>query len=222
VVTLQAPVVSAQELERPLLVDYDYKFIPDPNYAVTDDEALLEIQNWGYDFARQYVKWLDPDGHVVSCGGFCAVNFDYAPNGAIISSEWEFNIAEKNRAPGTYTAVVYSCTALMGDPCQALYELFRAQFTIGGEGYSITGNAGTGSVVLSYLDGTVKTVTADGDGDYAIFVPTGWSGTVTPYLAGKMFIPANRAYTSLAADQTAQDYTAADARYIMIPLVIRE
>ena len=40
----------------------------------------------------------------------------------------------------------------------------------------ITGNAGVGGATLSYIDGTLKTVTADGSGDYSFIVPSGWSG----------------------------------------------
>jgi hypothetical protein len=74
--------------------------------------------------------------------------------------------------------------------------------------YMISGNAGAGGVVLSYTDGTPKTATADGAGHYSFSVPTGWSGTVTPSLAGYTFSPASRSYTNVRADQAGQDYTA--------------
>jgi hypothetical protein len=39
-------------------------------------------------------------------------------------------------------------------------------------------------------------------------VPQGWSGTVTPSLNGYTFTPTSRSYSSVATDQTTQDYTA--------------
>jgi hypothetical protein len=40
-------------------------------------------------------------------------------------------------------------------------------------------------------------------------VPQGWSGSVTPSLSGYTFTPASRSYSSVAANQTAQNYAAA-------------
>ena len=73
---------------------------------------------------------------------------------------------------------------------------------------TISGNAGVAGTTFSYTDGTPKTVTADGSGDYSIIVPSGWSGTVTPYKSGYTFTPVNRSYTNVQSNQTAQDYTA--------------
>jgi peptidyl-Lys metalloendopeptidase len=74
--------------------------------------------------------------------------------------------------------------------------------------YTITGNAGVSAAVLSYTDGTAKTATADGSGNYSITVPSGWSGTVTPSKSGYTFNPAYTTYSNVAANQTAQNYTA--------------
>ncbi|MBK9924361.1 MAG: M4 family metallopeptidase [Anaerolineales bacterium] len=73
---------------------------------------------------------------------------------------------------------------------------------------SISGNAGTGDVVLQYADGGFKTVTADGSGNYTIYVSPGWSGTVTPSKAGYIFSPLNRSYSNVTTNQTTQNYTA--------------
>ncbi len=75
-------------------------------------------------------------------------------------------------------------------------------------GYTISGDAGIGGATLTYTDGTVKTATADSSGLYSFQVPSGWSGTVTPSKSGYEFSPTSRTYTSVGADQTAQDYTA--------------
>ncbi|HJW32119.1 MAG TPA: putative Ig domain-containing protein [Holophagaceae bacterium] len=77
--------------------------------------------------------------------------------------------------------------------------------------YSLSGNAGIGGATLSYVDGTAKTATADASGAYTFTVPLGWSGTVTPSKpGGYIFTPASRSYTSLAGNQTNQNYTIAD------------
>ena len=73
---------------------------------------------------------------------------------------------------------------------------------------TISGNAGIGGAVLSYDNGGPKTVTADVNGDYSFKIPNGWSGTVTPSKAGYTFSPVNRAYNTVIADVSAQDYIA--------------
>ena len=72
--------------------------------------------------------------------------------------------------------------------------------------YTITGNAGDAGVLLSYTDGTPKTVTSRSDGRYTITVPYNWSGPVTPSKTGVTFTPPNRTYTPITANQTAQNY----------------
>jgi hypothetical protein len=81
--------------------------------------------------------------------------------------------------------------------------------------YTLSGRAGTSNAMLTYLDGTVKTVTADGNGNYSIIVPSGWSGTVTPSKVGYSFSPINRVYTNVVTDQTAQNYIATAIAYII-------
>jgi peptidyl-Lys metalloendopeptidase len=78
----------------------------------------------------------------------------------------------------------------------------------GGTTYTISGNAGAAGAVLSYTDGISKTTTADGSGNYAITIPSGWSGAVTPSLSGYTFTPANTQYSNVTSNQTAQNYTA--------------
>ena len=39
----------------------------------------------------------------------------------------------------------------------------------------------------------------------------GWTGTVTPALSGYTFTPVSRSYSTVAADQTAQDYVASSS-----------
>ena len=72
---------------------------------------------------------------------------------------------------------------------------------------TISGNAGTGGVTLSYMDGSAKTVTSANDGSYSFTVPTNWSGTVTPSKLCTTFNPVSLAYNSITTNQSGQDYS---------------
>jgi hypothetical protein len=68
---------------------------------------------------------------------------------------------------------------------------------------TLTGNTGVGGVTLNYTGGSTV---SDGNGNYSITVPVGWSGTVTPSLGGDPFCPASKSYTNLTSNQTSQNY----------------
>jgi peptide/nickel transport system substrate-binding protein len=72
--------------------------------------------------------------------------------------------------------------------------------------YTISGNAGAGKALLKYVDAGNRTVTAAANGDYSFKVSSGWSGTVTPSKSGSVFVPANRTYTNVLSNKTAQNY----------------
>ena len=79
--------------------------------------------------------------------------------------------------------------------------------------HSISGSAGVAGALLTYTDGTPKTVTADGSGVYSLSVSYNWSGTVTPSKSGYTFSPVSKAYTNVLTDQAAQSYTATAITY---------
>ncbi|MGE5248761.1 MAG: fibronectin type III domain-containing protein [Bacteroidota bacterium] len=81
-------------------------------------------------------------------------------------------------------------------------------FTTRADYFTISGNAGTPSAALSYMDGTAKSIIADASGNYLITVPYDWSGTVTPFKVRYKFSPASRSYSHVAANVTSQNYTA--------------
>jgi hypothetical protein len=72
--------------------------------------------------------------------------------------------------------------------------------------FTISGNVGVGNAVLTYLDETVKEVTADADGNYSLEIPRNWAGSVTPSLAGYVFMPDHRDYLNVTNDKTDQNY----------------
>jgi uncharacterized delta-60 repeat protein len=76
--------------------------------------------------------------------------------------------------------------------------------------YTISGNCGRPHAFLTYTDGfDTNGVLASASGSYTITVPAGWSGTVTPEFSGYAFTPTSRNYTSVNANLTGQDYSAA-------------
>ena len=73
-------------------------------------------------------------------------------------------------------------------------------------GYALSGSAGVAGASLSYDDNGPRTVTSDASGAYALLVPHGWSGVVTPSKTGLVFMPASRSYSGVVADQAGQNY----------------
>src|SRR5256886_8246920 len=78
--------------------------------------------------------------------------------------------------------------------------------------YQVSGTvtlSGTGLSGVNFAAaGGGSCTVSDAGGRYACTVAQGWSGTVTPSLSGYSFSPSSRSYSSVAADQGAQDYTA--------------
>jgi hypothetical protein len=72
---------------------------------------------------------------------------------------------------------------------------------------AISGNAGVGGALLSYIDGTPKTALADGNGDYSLKVSYNWTGTVTPSQPCYTFSPVARPYANLLQDKAGENYT---------------
>lgn len=72
----------------------------------------------------------------------------------------------------------------------------------------ISGNAGVAGATLSYFDGTAKTVTSAANGTYSIYVPNGWSGTITPSLQYYNFTPVSLNFTNVVGNLTLQNFTA--------------
>lgn len=73
---------------------------------------------------------------------------------------------------------------------------------------NITGNAGVAWATLSYIDGTLKIVTADANGNYSLPISPAWSGTVKVSRMGYTFTPASRVYSPDLMIYTGQNYSA--------------
>jgi len=86
----------------------------------------------------------------------------------------------------------------------AFCQVQPTQVTIAG---TVRDNQGLGvaGVTLSLSNGQGSDTT-DGNGRYALTVPYGWSGSVTPSQAGAVFNPSVRNYTNLTYDRIYDDY----------------
>jgi hypothetical protein len=103
-----------------------------------------------------------------------------------------------NNVPGSYTvkATAPGLASFVGFQLTNLPRLV------------ISGNAGVEGAILSYIDGSPKTVTADGNGNYSFTVPYNWTGTVTPSKTGYTFSPSSKNYTRVTFDQASENYAA--------------
>jgi hypothetical protein len=200
----------------------DYQFEPGPNYTQSDIKAVFKV----FSGAPQIqIEWLMPDGGGAYChpvgGSGCVTTIQYSNNGYPIAASGEFYIAGQGRPAGVYTAIATYCASFIYGTtiCSRRGEWVRANFTI--DAYAISGNVGVGNAILNYIDGAAKKVTADATGKYTIMIPAGWSGVVTPFKSGYDFNPASRAYTSVNAMLTDQDYAAAKGRRLYLPLLAK-
>ena len=93
---------------------------------------------------------------------------------------------------------------------------------------TISGTTGVAGVTSSYVEGLAMPPVISGvGGAYSIQVADGWSGTVTPSLAGYTFNPLSRTYVGSAASIVSQDYaaalsTATPASFAAMSIVINE
>jgi uncharacterized repeat protein (TIGR02543 family) len=78
--------------------------------------------------------------------------------------------------------------------------------------YTISGNVGEVGIAAGLngvvMDGLPGDPTTDASGNYTATVADGFSGTVTPTMAGYSFSPSSRDYTNVTSDQLDQNYTA--------------
>ena len=90
---------------------------------------------------------------------------------------------------------------------------YAGKTTAGATTYQVSGTVTLSGAALSGVSfaatGGVGCTNSDATGSYACTVPQGWTGTVTPSLSGYTFTPVWRSYSSVAANQTAQNYAAA-------------
>ena len=123
----------------------------------------------------------------------------------VVSDGWSGSVTI-SKTGYTFSPASLSFTSVHSD--QASQDYTATAIT-----YTISGNAGLPSTTLSYTDGSAKTATSDGSGNYALTVSYSWSGTVTPSRAGYGFSPANKTYSNTLASRSGENYTAAPITY---------
>jgi hypothetical protein len=171
-----------------------------PANGATNQNPASVVLSW-----QAYSPTPDKYSYCVKDGSQCANN---DPNW---TSTYDRSVTLNNLAYSkTYYWQVKAITCVTCEPKTVVFADGGTwwTFTTKANQVTITGNAGIGGAVLSYTDGTPKTVTADGAGAYTISVPYGWSGTVTPSKAGYLFTPKSASFSNLTAAQTIQNFTA--------------
>ena len=110
-------------------------------------------------------------------------------------------------SPGTYT--VQAATTITNIFAAPLAQNYSGSFIVNPP--TITGtvtdtNGAPVAGVLLQPNGGLAGATTDGTGAYAIGVPIGWSGTVTPSFGAFMFIPGTLSYANLPAGTNGQNF----------------
>jgi len=91
---------------------------------------------------------------------------------------------------------------------RAVIETFTISGTVKSDGIKLQG----ATITLS----NGSTTSTDCDGDYFVTVPYGWSGRITPSLAGYIFSPVNRSYTNVTSDKSDQDFMANQIKSLIL------
>ncbi|MBK9797736.1 MAG: beta-propeller fold lactonase family protein [Holophagaceae bacterium] len=118
-----------------------------------------------------------------------------------VSYDWTGTVTP-TKTGFTFSPASFSFTNVLANQVQ--------NFTPTAITYTISGALGApgAGATLAYTDGTPKTATADGSGNYSFTVSYNWSGTVTPSaVTGFTLSPANRSFSNVLTDQTAQNFT---------------
>jgi hypothetical protein len=112
-------------------------------------------------------------------------------------------------AVGDYTFTVgTNINDLYGQP---MSQVYTGAFTIllpVIQGTITSTNGQPVSGVLIQPDGGLSTTTTDTNGNYALGILPGWSGTVVPSGGGFVFVPGSRAYTNATTSVSNQNYVA--------------
>jgi len=103
------------------------------------------------------------------------------------------------------------------------YNLTNQNYSASSSSYAISGvvmlgNQGLPDVQIK--EGNAVLATTNSSGVYSFSKASGWTGTVAPSLAGHTFTPANRSYTNLNSNQSAQDYAAGSLTYTVSGTVL--
>jgi len=207
-------------------IDY---WVLDNNTDVTDDALFFIASEANTPPSSGYSPGLIDNSSLPTLSGFSNVTISGNAGVAGATLSWTDGTAKTTTADGSgnYTisvsngftgTVTPSLTGYTFNPVNKSYSNITSNqtgqnYTATAITYTISGNAGIGGATLSWTDGTAKTDTADGSGNYSFTVSYNFTGTVTPSLAGYTFTPVSKSYTNVLANQTSQNYTATAITY---------
>jgi uncharacterized protein (TIGR02145 family) len=175
--------------------------------------ALLSPANQVTNIAAQQVSFnwsaaVDPDGDPVTYDLYLAT--DAQASALIASSLTGTTYTASSLATGTayYWKIVVSDDKGNSNT-SAVNTFTTAQppattYKVGG---AITGPSGNPLANVAFI-GFTGSVTTNASGLYSTNVPAGWTGTITPVLAGYSFTPLRRTLTNVQANMDTQDFTA--------------
>ena len=142
----------------------------------------------------------------------CNLTFKYYTDDAVGSNNSLLRIVRDNGAAwldlgGSGSAAVSGVITSVTPA--TLAPLVTTIFTLGFVNILISGNAGVAGATLSWSDGTNnQTTTSTANGTYSVYVPGGWSGTITPSLQFYNFTPVSINYPSVTGNLINQNFTA--------------
>lgn len=174
--TYKVPVVNQPPAAPQLLTPADQSKLPATQPVVFTWAAAADPENGPVTYDL-YIS------DVKIAEGITALSYTYT-NVAVNSYNWK--VVAKDDHNNTATSVIRSFTTVNA-------------FTISGKVTYATGR-GLPDILLSAL---VKT---DGNGNYSVSVPPGWSGTFKPVFWSYEFEPKEIVYTNVLSDFSAQDY----------------
>lgn len=139
------------------------------------------------------------------------LDYGTLPNGLTLSANGELRGIPMASGIYTFTVRVTDSTRINWHDTQSAtrsYTLNVAAYA--GGSYIVSGTIQAGGLPLPgiVLDGLPGPPVTNASGQYSVSVASGWSGVVTPTLAGRTFDPPNRTYTNVTASWTAQNFTA--------------
>jgi len=194
----------------------------DPDWASTQTVAPTETTATALDGARILVSWL-PIAYTADAGSYRILNSldPGGPYSEIGQTENKSASAAEiaGLTPGeTYYFVVrahtdahtYNPNAVESEDSSEAWAVAWTKLNVRIAGVVTVGAVPLPGVVMAGLAGNPIT---DSNGAYDVTLAAGWSGTVTPTLAGYTFDPAFRAYSVLMDDQLGHDYAATPPTY---------
>ncbi len=191
--------------------------VKDPDWVATQTVAPSQVTATSLDNAAVLVSWL-PIAYTGATGYYRVLSAQ-TPGGPYTAvgqttSKTVSSLLVSGLAPGTrYYFVVQTHTDAHAGNQNALDSEYSAEVSatawlqvhIQMSGTIAAGGQPLAGVIMNGLP--IGTAT-NASGGYAATLDAGWTGTVTPELAGYAFTPASRAYAGLTTDQAGQDFTA--------------